>query len=342
MFVRILAQGSFIAALAAVPAIGQEAGVAVKAGGSTFAAPLYAAWIEAYRGVEPSAVISYEVIGSGEGIAGFLDGSLDFAATDAPLTDAQEAEVPGGVSHVPVTAGMIAIAYNLPGGLEGDLRLPRDVLGDVFSGAITSWDDPRLVRENPDLALPRWPIQIVGRRDGSGTTYAFANYLNATSEAWRAADLGVGTLVNWPHGAMRARGNEGVAVNIQRGEGTIGYVEYGFASRLGLPLAAIENAAGNFVAPTPESGSASISEAELPGDMKIEIPDPAGADSYPIVTFTWELVRGRAEDPETAEVVRAFTAWIVDEGQEFAAPLSYVPLPPNVRQRLAPALAEGL
>ncbi len=141
---------------------------------------------------------------------------------------------------------------------------------------------------------------------------------------------------------MRARGNEGVAVTIQRADGTIGYVEYGFASRLGLPLAALENAAGTFVLPSPESGADAIAEASLPADMKIDIPDPAGAGAYPIVTFTWELVRNRADDATTAEAIRAFTGWAVSEGQALAAPLGYVPLPASVRERVGPTVAPAL
>ena len=157
----------------------------VLGGGSTFAAPLYRAWIEAYGSVAPTVDIGYDVIGSGEGIDRFLAGSLDFAATDAPLTTEQEAEVDGGVTHVPVTAGMVAIAYNLPGDLEGELRLPRDVLGDIFAGRITSWDDPRMVAANPGLELPHQTLYVVARLDGSGTTYAFTNHLDATSDTWR-------------------------------------------------------------------------------------------------------------------------------------------------------------
>jgi phosphate transport system substrate-binding protein len=342
MLIRLLASSIAVAACIAAPVLAKDRDVPVKGGGSTFAAPLYKAWIDAYRSIAPAVDISYEVIGSGEGIARFLDGSLDFGASDAPLTTEQEAAVPGGVSHVPVTAGMVAVPYNLPGDLKGPLRLPRDVLGEIFAGVVTSWDDPRLVSANPDLHLPHDTIRVVARLDGSGTTYAFTNHLNATSEAWRSTGVGVGTQVGWPAGAMRARGNEGVAVNIQRADGTIGYVEYGFASRLGLPLAVLENAAGDFVVPSPESGAAAIAEASLPPDLKIDIPDPAGAGAYPIVTFTWELVRNQPEDSVTAEALRAFTGWAVSEGQELAAPLGYVPLPASVRERIGPAVAPAL
>jgi phosphate transport system substrate-binding protein len=333
MLIRLLASSIAIAAAIATPGLAQDRQVFVRGGGSTFAAPLYQAWIDGYRTVAPAVDISYDEIGSGEGISRFLTGSLDFAATDAPLTAEQETTIPGGVSHVPVTAGMVAIAYNLPGDLEGPLRLPRDVLGDIFAGVITRWDDPRLANANPDLDLPHDTMRVVTRLDGSGTTYAFTNHLNATSETWRNTGVGFGTLVGWPAGAMRARGNEGIAVNIQRADGTIGYLEYGLASRLELPLAAVENAAGNFVQPSPGSGTAAIDGAPLPADMKIDIPDPSGVDAYPIVTFTWQLVRKQPEDAARAEAILAFTRWAIDAGQELAAPLGYVPLPEALRER---------
>lgn len=336
---RIPASGLLIAATLSAPGFAQDGAVTVKGGGSTFAAPLYEAWIDAYQAVAPTVDITYDVIGSGDGISGLLDASLDFGASDAPLTDAQEATIAGGVRHLPVTAGMVAVGYNLPGSLEGPLRLPRDVLGDIFAGAITDWDDPRLVAANPDLDLPSRTIGVVVRQDGSGTTYAFTNHLNATSETWRNTGVGVGTVIGWPGGAMRARGNEGIAANLQRADGTIGYVEYGLATRLGLPLAELENAAGNYILPSPESGAAAINRADLPADLKIDVPDPAGADAYPIVTFTWQLVRGASDEPARAEAIRAFTGWVLEDGQALAPALGYIPMPERVREQAVRSLS---
>lgn len=340
---RTLAAG--VAALAsffAAEGFAQDRGALLSGGGSTFAAPIFEAWIESYRSIAPELDISYEVIGSGEGVTRFLAGSLDFAATDAPLTEAQEAQVPGGVVHVPVTAGMIAVAYNLPGDVEGELRLPRAVLGDIFAGNVTAWDDPRLVAANPGLGLPHQAIQIIARQDGSGTTYAFTNHLDAISESWRATGRGAATLVAWPNKAMKARGNEGVAVTIQRSEGSIGYVEYGLARQAGLALAAVENASGAFVPPSAKSGAAAIAAADLPDDLKIEIRDPAGAEAYPIVTFTWELLQGDPQDAAKAAPIHAFTRWAVTDGQELADGLGYVPMPKTVRDRATIALGAGL
>lgn len=334
-----------VAALAffsAAEGFAQDRSVLLSGGGSTFAAPIFKAWIESYRSIAPDIDISYEVIGSGEGVARFLAGSLDFAATDAPLTEAQEAEVPGGIVHVPVTAGMIAVAYNLPGDVEGELRLPRTVLGDIFAGNVTAWDDPRLMAANPGLNLPHQAIQIIARQDGSGTTYAFTNHLDAISESWRATGRGVSTLVAWPNKAMKARGNEGVAVTIQRSEGSIGYVEYGVARQARLALAAIENASGVFVSPSAKSGAAAIAAADLRDDLKIEMRDPAGAEAYPIVTFSWELLRSKPQDTAKDTAVRAFTRWTVTDGQNLAEGLGYVPMPQIVRDRAAATLGAGL
>lgn len=338
----LTARAAALVALGSVAASAQEAPLALVGGGSSFAAPAYQAWIEDYRAVAPALDITYASIGSGDGIAGFLDGSLDFAATDAPLTEAQEAEVPGGVLHVPVTAGMVAVAYNLPAGLEGELRLPRAVLGDIFAGAVTTWNDPRLVAANPGLDLPNWPIQIVARQDGSGTTYAFTNHLNAISARWREDGHGVAYQSWWPNRTMRARGNEGVAATVQRAEGSIGYVEYGFARRLGLGLAAVENADGAFVAPSAAAGAAAIAAGHLPEDMKIDMPDPAGAEAYPIVTFTWELLRKEPTDAAKGAAIRDFTRWAIAEGQPRAAELGYVPMPRIVQERAVEALGAGL
>lgn len=338
----LVAGAATLALLTAACAQAQETSITVQGGGSSFAAPAHQAWIADYRDIAPTVDITYASIGSGDGISGFLNGSLDFGATDAPLDAAQEASVPGGAIHVPVTAGMVAVAYNLPGNLEGELRLPRTVLGDIFAGKLTAWNDPRLVAANPELDLPAQSIQIVARQDGSGTTYAFTNHLTEISQSWRDAGRGVAYLSSWPNSTMRARGNEGVAATIQRSEGSIGYVEYGLARQIGLALAAVENASGAFVAPSAASGAAAIATADLPRDMKINLPDPAGAQSYPIVTFTWQLLRRNSGNPEMDQTTRDFSRWAVTDGQAAAEALGYVPLPANVADLATSALGAGL
>jgi phosphate transport system substrate-binding protein len=312
--------------------------VLVRGGGSSFAAPLFDAWTKIYPAPAGVGVV-YESIGSGEGVSRFLTGSLDFAATDAPLTPEQERAAPGPVAHIPVASGMMAIVYSLPDGRAGDLRLPRDVYGDIFAGVIRHWDDPRIAKANPELTLPHRDIRIVGRLDRSGTTFAFTTHLETVSAGWRASGEGAATAVDWPGAAMQARGNEGVAAQVLRTDGAIGYVEYGFASRLGLPLATLENASGDWVKPGPASGMAAIGAAEIPDDLKIQAPEPQQPGAFPIVTFTWALLHHDAASDARRDAARSFIAWAVDEGQGKAAELGYAPLDEEVSRRAGAVLA---
>jgi phosphate transport system substrate-binding protein len=299
---------------------------AISAAGSTFAAPLFKRWSERLGTERPGLKLVYESIGSGEGIERFLAGQIDLGATDAPLRPEQAV----GVRQIPVTAGAIALAYNLPG-VAGPLNLPRDIYPDIFLGRIARWDDPRIVAANPGLNLPAKRISLVARQDSSGTTFAFTNHLAAIAPDW-AAGPGIGKSVDWPGGTMLARGNDGVAQRVKLTDGSIGYVEYGLADRLHLPMAWLENRAGGFVAPSAETGSRGLAGGSdaLPDDLAAPIPDPQGARSYPIVTYTWALVRDRYEDPEKTAAVRRFLVWTVAEGQSDAEALRYIPLPANV------------
>ena len=225
---------------------------------------------------------------------------------------------------------MIAIAYNLPG-TDGPLNLPRDVYADIFRGALDRWDDPRIAAANPGVALPHKLIQVVARQDGSGTTFAFTNHLAAISDQW---DAGVGKLIDWPGGTMVARGNEGVAGRIKITEGSIGYVEAGFAQRLHLPLAWLENRSGGFVAPNAETGQRGLAGGSdaIPEDLSVVITDPAGARSYPIVTYTWALLRTGDGDDAKRKAIRELIGWVMTDGQSYADALWFVPLPDNVVQ----------
>lgn len=312
-------------------ALGAE--LLLRGGGSTFAAPLFSAWIQDYGDEMPTLDIAYDAIGSGEGVSRFVTGSLDFAATDAPLTEAQRGSLNGAVTQIPVTAGMIALPYNLPGDLQGQLRLSREVYGGIFSGSVTQWDDPQIVALNPGLSLPHRRIQVVARLDGSGTTFSFTEHLEAVSRLWQETGLGTATRVDWPGSAILARGNEGVAVNVMRSDGSIGYVEYGFAERLGLPLASLENRSGAFVAPDPRSGRIAIESAGAAGSLDLGDPDPAAPDAYPIVAVTWMLLRQGESDTAKARAIRDFARWALGAGQELAPPLGYVALGSLVREK---------
>jgi phosphate transport system substrate-binding protein len=216
-------------------AAGPEGTVAIRGAGATFPAPLYYKWMEAYGKAHPGVNITYDAVGSGDGIGRFVAGSIDFGASDAVPSEQEMGRVGRGAVLVPATAGMIILAYNLPG-LGGTLKLPRTVYADMLLGRIKSWDDPRIKQANPELKLPARAVAVVARLDKSGTTYALTNHLSAISDGWKNGP-GVGTWIEWPGSVMLARGNEGVAARIKISEGSIGYVEYGFATRLGLPMA---------------------------------------------------------------------------------------------------------
>ncbi len=318
--------------LVAVPAIANaqtaQRETLVLGAGSSFAAPLYKAWIKEFIKDKPTLSMSYDSVGSGEGIDRFVTGSVDFAGTDAPLTDKEKDQAQNGALQLPIAAGMIAIAYHISD-FKGELRLPRDLYPEIMAGNVKYWDDPRLVAANPGVTLPHRSIVVAARLDSSGTTFAFTRHLAAISPSWRDNGPGVGKSVDWRGGAMLGRGNEGVAHLIKISDGVIGYVEFGFAARLGLKLAAVENKAGNFVQPTEEAGRAAIIAAgpDIPADLRTYLADPQGEQSYPIITLTWTLLHERYRDPAKGAALKEFVGWGLSEGQGIAVGLGYIPLP---------------
>jgi phosphate transport system substrate-binding protein len=305
--------------------------LSLSGAGSTLAAPLYKQWITSYRRVQPQVSVAYAAVGSGEGIRRFIAGSVDFGASDVALSDSEAAEVPRGVAMIASTAGMVVLAYNIPG-VRGALKLPRDVYPGIFSGEIKHWDDPRIAGANPGLALPHRDIAIVARLDSSGTTYALSNHLATIDPTWRAHGHGVGKLIEWPREPMLASGSEGVAERIKISEGSIGYVEYGFAKRLGLPMAVLQNRSGVFVAPTEAAGRQGLAgaSAKTPMELNQSIADPVGAGAYPIVTFSWIFLYRQYADPGRGAALSDFVAWGLSNGQTFAGELGYLPLPSDV------------
>lgn len=316
------------------------AGMTIRGAGATFPAPLYQRWIEDYREERPEVTFAYDAVGSGEGIGRFLAEAVDFGASDAALVDAEIAEVnpERGLAMIPMTAGMVVLAYHIPGVAEG-LKLDRDVYSDILAGKIRSWNDPRIVATNPDLNLPDSDIQVVVRQDSSGTTYAITNHLAAANPWWKDAGPGVGKLVDWPGNAVTARGNAGVAQRIKVTDGAIGYLEYQFAERLGLPVASLGNKAGETILPSPESGQAALaSVTEIPSDLRVFVPDPEGPASYPIVSYTWILLYERYADPAKAEELKRALHWGLHSGQKSARNLGYIPLPDAMVAKATAAL----
>ena len=321
-----------VQAQTAAPTIPVASGpVALRGAGATFPAPLYQKWIAVYTKANPTLAIEYQAVGSGEGVKRFLENSVDFGASDAALSDEQIAKAPGGATLVPATAGAIVLAYNLPD-VKGTIKLSREVYADIFLGRIRNWNDPKIQTLNPDLKLPNQTITLVARQDSSGTTYAMTNHLSAISAAWRNQGPGVGKVIDWPGISMVAPGNEGVAGRIKRSWGSIGYVEYGFAKRLGLPMAHLENKAGVFVEPNLNSGQAALAAnvSQIPGNLRVFLPDPDGENSYPIVTFTWLLLYDRYPNPQQSTALKGFVNWALIEGQSYSIDMGYIPLPADV------------
>lgn len=316
-------------------------GLEVKGAGATFPQPLYERWIEEYRKGHPDVSFSYQGVGSGEGVKRFLEGSVDFGASDAAMTDSdlEKVDPVRGAVMVPMTAGMVVLAYNIPG-LDDGLRLGRDVYQDIFAGKIRKWNDPRIAATNPGVDLPNADIVTVVRRDSSGTTFAFTNHLAAANPWWESEGPGIGKLVDWPGNAMTAAGNEGVARRVDLTNGAIGYMGYEFAHRVGLPMAILQNKAGEFAAPGPETGQAALASArEIPDDLRVYVPDPDGADAYPIVTYTWILLDAQYADPAKAQALKEAMSWGLEQGQPIAAELGYIPLPQSMIERAELALS---
>lgn len=308
-----------------------EKPVALHGAGSTFAAPLYKKWIEEYGVAHPNVSISYDVVGSGEGVKRFIADAVDFAGSDEILTESEASKLHEAALMVPITAGMIALAYNIPG-VTSEIKLPRDVYVDIFAGVIQQWDDPRVRKANPGLAFPHRTIAIVARQDSSGTTAAFTNHLAAIGPAWRAKGMGVGKVIDWPKGTMLAPGNEGVAGRIKISEGSIGYVEFWFAQRLGLRMAALQNKAGSYITPTANSGELALSgRVATVKELDASVADPAAPGAYPITTYSWLFLYPRYVDQAKGKAIRDFAEWTLSpQTQSYGAQLGYLPLADDV------------
>jgi phosphate transport system substrate-binding protein len=304
--------------------------VRLKGSGASFPFPLYSFWFKEYGKIHPNVIIDYQAKGSGAGIRDFINRTVDFAASDAAMTDEEMKEVDGGVQLLPMTAGAIVLAYNLREGPK-DLKLSREAYSKIFLGQVTKWNDPLVAKANPDAKMPDLDITVVRRADSSGTTFVFTQHLSAISEVWKNGP-GTGTTVNWPSSDkfIASPQNAGVAATIKQTPGAIGYVEYGYAEQGKMPMAWLENKAGKFVKPSLESGQAALAGVELPPDLRAWLPDPPGPESYPIVTYTWMIFYKKYDDPKKAEVIRDVVKWCLTDGQKVSGKLGYIPLPANV------------
>ena len=310
--------------------------VAIQGAGATFPAPLYQKWFADYHAAHPEVRVSYLSIGSGPGIELFTEGKADFGASDAAMTDDQIEKVGGGVQLLPMTAANVVLAYHLPG-FSGNLKLSRDAYAGIFLGTITSWDDPKIAVSNQGASLPKLKISPIHRQAASGTTFVFTQHLSAINDAWKRGP-GRGMTVDWPVGTA-ARGSDDMVTLIQKEPGSIGYLGYGHAEKGKLPMAWLQNKSGEYVKPSLESGQATLNSAPLPENLRGWVPDPEGSDSYPIVTYTWLLVRKHHGNPRTTAALKDVLKYCVTDGQKDCEALGYIPLPENVRQAELQAVA---
>jgi phosphate transport system substrate-binding protein len=303
--------------------------------GATFPAPLYQRWGVEYNKKQPAVKVNYQSVGSGAGVKNFIQGVVDFGASDAAMSDEEMSKVARGTVLIPVTAGSVVLAYNLPG-IEG-LKLSRAALAGIFLGSITKWNDPAIAGANPGLTLPDQPINVAYRSDGSGTTYVFTQHIAAISKEFDEK-VGYDKTVTFPVG-IGGKGNEGVTALIKQTPGTIGYIEYGYAKQGNISMALIENKSGQFVAPGPASGSAALASVELPENLRAWPVDPENPDAYPITSFTWLMLYKNYPDAAKLKALKDFVNFGLTEGQSYSDELGYIPLPEAVVAKSRAALA---
>jgi len=316
------------ALLLAAPAAAQMK--TMNGAGATFPYPIYSKWFDEYHKVKPELQINYQSIGSGGGIRQITERTVDFGATDGPMTEEQLMKIDSKILHVPTVLGAVVPAYNLKG-IE-DLKLSGPVIADIFLGKIKRWTDPEIAKLNPGAALPDAPITVVHRSDGSGTTYCWVDYLSKVSPEWKKK-VGVATAVKWPVG-LGGKGNEGVAGLVKLTPNSLGYVELIYAKQNSIAYASVLNKAGKFVKAAIPSVTAAAAGTKMPKDYRVSITDAAGAEAYPISTFTWLLVYEKNDGGKGA-VLKDFFKWMLKDGQGMASTLGYAPLPDSVNAMVA-------
>ncbi len=295
----------------------------INGAGATFPYPLYSKWFDEYAKIDPSVRFNYQSIGSGGGQKQILSETVDFGASDGPMSDENLAKAPRKLLHLPTVAGAVVITYNLPGSPK--LKLDGLAIADIFMGKITKWNDSRIQALNPGVNLPSTDLIVVHRSDGSGTSYIFTDYLSSVSKPWEA-QVGRNTSVKWPTG-LGAKGNEGVAGQVKQLPGTIGYVELAYAHQNKLPFAEIKNAEGNFVGPSIASVTEALGSAKIPDDFRFSMVNPPGTNAYPIAGATWLLVYEQQKDPAKGKKLVEFLNWALTQGESMAQTLDYAPLP---------------
>jgi phosphate transport system substrate-binding protein len=312
-------------------ALSVSAQTKLNGAGATFPYPIYSKWFNEYHNQHPDIEINYQSIGSGGGIRQVTAGTVDFGASDGPMSDEQLAASTVKLIHLPTVLGAVVPAYNIPG-FKGELKFTPEIIAGIYLGKITSWNDGTIAKANPGVSLPGQSIIVVHRSDGSGTTYIFTDYLSKISPDWKNG-VGKGTSVSWPVG-LGAKGNEGVAGMIRQMDGAFGYVELIYALQNNITYGTVKNTSGNFVkASLASTTAAAASMKTMPADFRVSITNAPGADAYPICSFTWLLVPTNWKDKGKQKVFTDFLNWMLDQGQSLTAQLNYAPLPDSVKQK---------
>jgi len=309
---------------------GAQSQLLINGAGATFPYPIYSKWFDAYTQVDPSVRFNYQSIGSGGGQKQIIARTVDFGASDGPMSDENLAKTPGKILHIPTVAGAVVITYNLPDNPK--LKLDGPTLVEIFLGNITKWNDKRIVELNPGVNLPDLPMVVVHRSDGSGTSYIFTDYLSNISPVW-ADSVGKNTSVKWPTG-LGGKGNEGVAGQVKQLSGAVGYVELIYAKQNKMPYADVKNAAGNFITPSIDSVTEAIATAKIPDDFRFSMVNAPGDKAYPISGTTWLLVYEQQKNADKGKKLVEFLNWALTKGETAASSLDYAPLPDTVQQRV--------
>ena len=310
--------------------------------GATFPYPIYSKWFSEYHKAHSDIQVNYQSIGSGGGIRQVTEGTVEFGASDMPMTDDQlkeaQAKLKTKVLNIPTVLGADVPAYNIPG-VSGEVKFTPDVLAGIFLGTITNWSDKAIASVNPDIKFPNQEIVVVHRSDGSGTTFIWTDYLSKISPDWKS-QVGSGTSVKWPRG-LGGKGNEGVAGSIRQLPGSIGYVELIYAVQNKIPYGSVRNSAGAFVKASLEGVTAAAASApKMPADFRVSITNAPGKDAYPISSFTWLLIPSQSKDPAKGKILADFLNWMVGEGQTMTTALAYAPLPENVAAKVKEAIKQ--
>jgi phosphate transport system substrate-binding protein len=324
-----------VCVLLAMPVVGQTT---LNGAGATFPYPIYSKWFSEYHKLHSDVQINYQSIGSGGGIRQVTAGTVDFGASDMPMTDKQLQEFKGKILNLPTVLGAVVPAYNIPG-VTGEVKFTPDALAGIFLGKITKWNDKAITSANPGVNFPDKDIIVVHRSDGSGTSFIWTDYLSKVSPDWKSS-VGSDTSVKWPLG-MGGKGNEGVAGMIRQLQGSIGYVELIYAIQNNIPYGSVRNSSGAFIKASLESVTAAAASApKMPADFRISITNSPGKDAYPISSFTWLLIPAQSKNAANGKILADFLNWMVTDGQKMVAALSYAALPDNVAAKEKDAIKQ--